>query len=369
MASPTVTYTFSNSTTADATQVNTNFTDAIAWITGGLIDYSVLTLAVASTATFNGNVTLGNATGDDITFTGSIASSVPIKTTYSYDIGSSTIGIRSIYFGDAGSAARCTRVIGNTIASGYTLTLPDTSGSIGQVPVNQGSGSLIFRHFDKFTASKTSAYTATGDETIIPVDSSGGTFDVTIPAASSTLNGKRLTILKTDTSLTAVGLITGITSSVNTEGEAVTIACNGSTWYVVERYIPHVWRTYTPTFTGFGTVNTHSIWWARVGDSLKIRGKFTSGTSTGVEARISFPGSITSDSTKVTGLQGAGIDFYGTAGAASYYTLIDSGVAYLNFGVQNSGSAGLSKANGNTFSANGEFISFTFECPITGWNG
>jgi hypothetical protein len=338
-------------------------------MTSGLIDFSLLTLTVASTATFNGAVTLGNAAGDDITVTGSLASNLPIKTTHTYDIGSSTIGLRSVYFSDAGSAARCTRVIGNTIATGYTLTLPDTAGSIGQVPVNQGSGTLAFRHFDKVTATKTSAYTATGDETIINVDSSGGTFDVTIPAASSTLNGKRLTIRKVDTSLTAVGLITGITSSVNTEGEAVTIVCDGSTWAVVERYIPHVWRAYTPTYTGFGVVNTSSLWWARVGDSVKIRGRFTSGTSTGVEARVTLPGTITSDATKVPHLQGAGNEIYNTAGAAAYFTLIESNVQYMTFGVQNASSAGLSKANGNTFSASGEILSILFECPITGWNG
>ena len=144
MANITVTNTFSNSTTADATQVNTNFTDIINGTSDGTKDFSISALTCAGAATLNGAVTLGNATGDDITFTGSLASSIPIKTTTSYNIGTSTIGLTSIYFGDAGSAARCTRVIGGTIAAGITLTLPITDGDNRDFIQSDGSGVLSF---------------------------------------------------------------------------------------------------------------------------------------------------------------------------------------------------------------------------------
>jgi hypothetical protein len=61
MAAPSVTYTFSNSTTADATEVNTNFTDIINGITDGTKDLTINLLTVNGAASFNGNVTLGNA--------------------------------------------------------------------------------------------------------------------------------------------------------------------------------------------------------------------------------------------------------------------------------------------------------------------
>ena len=145
MANVSVTHSFTNSTTADATQVNTNFTDIINGTSDGSKDFSISALTCAGNFTANGTTnTLGSASNDDLVINASLASSVPIKTTFTYDVGTSTIGLRSIYFGDAGSAARSTRVIGGTVASSYTITLPVAVGSAGQSVANLGSGSLIF---------------------------------------------------------------------------------------------------------------------------------------------------------------------------------------------------------------------------------
>lgn len=144
MAGPSVSNTFANSTTADATQVNTNFTDLINGATDGTKDYSISALTCAGAVTLNGHVTLGNASADDLTISASLASSIPIKTTNSFDIGAATLGLRSLYLADAGSAARSTRVIGATVASSYTLTLPTGAGTAGNQTVNLGSGSLAF---------------------------------------------------------------------------------------------------------------------------------------------------------------------------------------------------------------------------------
>lgn len=144
MASPSVTYTFANSTTADATQVNQNFTDLINGVTDGTKDLSISAFTCAGTATLNGHVNLGNASADDLTITASLASTIGIKTTNSFDIGSSTLGLRSLYLADAGSAGRTTRVLGATIASSYTLTLPTSAGTAGYNTVNLGTGTLAF---------------------------------------------------------------------------------------------------------------------------------------------------------------------------------------------------------------------------------
>jgi hypothetical protein len=136
MAAPSVTHTFSNSTTADATQVNTNFTDLIAGASDGTKDYSISALTCGGNVTFNGTTnTIGSASNDDLVINASLASTVPIKTTFSYDIGSATIGLRSIYLGDAGSAARSTRIIGATVASSFTLTLPTALPSSQTTPL------------------------------------------------------------------------------------------------------------------------------------------------------------------------------------------------------------------------------------------
>lgn len=140
MASISVTNTFANSTTADATQVNTNFTDIINGTSDGTKDFSINALTCAGTATLNGNVNLGNASGDDLAITASIASSLAIKTTYSYDLGSSTIGWKSFYLGSSDSAARTTRLIGATVASSWTMTLPIAAGTVGYPLVTDGAG-------------------------------------------------------------------------------------------------------------------------------------------------------------------------------------------------------------------------------------
>jgi hypothetical protein len=140
MPGPSVTYTFSNGTTADASQVNTNFTDLINGSTDGTKDYIINTLECNGNASLEGNVTLGNGTVDDITISGSLASTINIKTTFSYDIGTSTIGLRDIYLGDAGSAARTTKIRGGTVASSWTLTLPTTGGTDGFFLQTNGSG-------------------------------------------------------------------------------------------------------------------------------------------------------------------------------------------------------------------------------------
>lgn len=121
MANIAVTYSFSNGTTADATQVNENFTNIINGLSDGTKDISVSAITAAGTATFNGAVVLGNATGDDITVTGSIASSIPIKTDDTYDLGSTTLRLNQIhaheYYGTKTNDTATAGYIGEIIAA------------------------------------------------------------------------------------------------------------------------------------------------------------------------------------------------------------------------------------------------------------
>lgn len=143
MANPSVTYTFSNGTTADATQVNQNFSDLINGLTDGTKDLTVAAITAAGAVSFQGHVTLGNGTPDDITVSGSLASSIPIKTNNSFDIGSATLGLASIYLGAPSS--RTTRVRSNqSIASSFTLVLPVSVGSAGNKILGDGAGNLSF---------------------------------------------------------------------------------------------------------------------------------------------------------------------------------------------------------------------------------
>ena len=56
MAAPSVTYSFTNGTTADATQVNQNFTDLINGLSDGTKDLSILNIVIAGKATITGGI-------------------------------------------------------------------------------------------------------------------------------------------------------------------------------------------------------------------------------------------------------------------------------------------------------------------------
>lgn len=254
MPAPSVTYTFSNSTTADATQVNQNFTDLINAMSDGTKDFSISALTVAGNASFNGNVTFGNASGDDVTFTGSLASSIPIKTTNIYNIGASTLGLLSIYFGSSGGAFT-TRVIGGAAGSSYTLTLPTTGGTVGQNVRTDGSGGLSFEYPYKVT-SKTTTYTATGDEAVILCSTAGGAWTLTLPAAASFTN-KAFYIKKTTSDANALTIdgngsetIDGATTYLlRSQYECVMIVSDGSNWYVANKDSLKLFTAYV-TFSG-----------------------------------------------------------------------------------------------------------------------
>lgn len=139
MASPAVTYTFTNSTVADADEVNTNFSDLINSLTDGTKDLSISAITAAGAATFNGNVTLGNASSDDVTVTGALASNITIKNTNTYNIGSSTLGLASVYFGTADSDTA--RIVSAALAASRTYTMPD-AGTDASFVMTAGSQTL-----------------------------------------------------------------------------------------------------------------------------------------------------------------------------------------------------------------------------------
>jgi hypothetical protein len=134
------------------------------------------------------------------------------------------------------------------------------------------------------------------------------------------------------------------------------------------------WVAYTPTFTGFGTVSGISFFSRRVGGSLEIEGKFTSGTSTGTEARVTLgyngtDSNVTSSSTLMpTSPCVAGVFVASAPGTtfSSLYVLKERGVGYITFSVNSTGASGLSKQTGsNLFST--QTYSLYASIQINGW--
>jgi hypothetical protein len=239
VASPSVTYTFANSTTADATQVNQNFTDLINGLTDGTKDLSISALTCAGNATFNGNTSIGNASGDDLTITASLASSIAIKTNNSFNIGSSTLGLAGVYLGASGGFT--TRLV-SAATSSYTLTWPVAVPSItNSLMIFNTSGTASFASRGVVsTVAKTTTYTAVQGDEVILCSTAGGSWVLTLPAAASN-TGMVLTAKKTTSDTNTLTIdgnasetIDGSTTFVITaQYESVTIVCDGSNWYAI----------------------------------------------------------------------------------------------------------------------------------------
>lgn len=127
----------------------------------------------------------------------------------------------------------------------------------------------------------------------------------------------------------------------------------------------------TSDFTGFGTVAGIELQCKRDATDLLMRGKFTSGTPTAVEARINLKlnGNIltSAGSLYTPSLQRSGAYDFGIAASASGVMLIEPSVSYSTLGIQSNLAAGISKATGSVVAVNGLVISLNARIPIAGW--
>lgn len=99
-------------------------------------------LSVIGAASFAGNVTLGNATSDDITITGSIAATILTKTTNSYDLGSSSYTFKSGYFGTSVVVAGNVTISTAAVTGSAALAV---SAAAGHLTLNAGGpGSVVY---------------------------------------------------------------------------------------------------------------------------------------------------------------------------------------------------------------------------------
>lgn len=229
MPSPSVTYTFANDTTSDATQINQCFTDLINALSDGTKDLSVSAITAAGNVTFNGNTAIGNSSADDLTITSSLASTIPIKTTNTYNIGSATKGLQYAYFGSS-AGSNTARLGGFTGTADVTLAMPLLSGTLGtNFPVT----------------TQTDTYLALVTDGVILMNCATSK-TVTLPAAA-TCATKIFYIKKIDSSFAVIITIDGnaaetidgaTTTTLSTQNESITIYSDGTNWQVLDRNIP-----------------------------------------------------------------------------------------------------------------------------------
>lgn len=145
----------------------------------------------------------------------------------------------------------------------------------------------------------------------------------------------------------------------------------GSTtnWVIDSGPVVGAWTAYTPTFTGFGTVTTSSFAYRQVGDGIQIRGKFTVGTPTAVEARVSLPAGFTSAGTGIiASIQEAGPSIRSGNHGGTFFALIEPSVSYVTFTEQTSGNP-FSKLNGNAMVSAADTFSLQGDIPCAGLSG
>lgn len=134
-------------------------------------------------------------------------------------------------------------------------------------------------------------------------------------------------------------------------------------------------ESYTSSFApvGFGTVSSASASWKRVGDTIHVSGRFTSGTPTSDQARLNLPTGLLT--TSLTSNTVKGVYFREVGGAENKGGAILSTVGqnYVTMSTNltiggNTTSGSLTPGTGNEVSSSGTIISFFFSIKIQGWS-
>lgn len=136
------------------------------------------------------------------------------------------------------------------------------------------------------------------------------------------------------------------------------------------------WTAFTPSTVGsngLGTIAAESCFHKRDGKDLLIDCKITVGTTTGAEARITLPNSLTISATEVPAirlLQGYWVRVNTSATSHKRGAVIGTGGnAYINFSLDDytGTNSPLTATLASTLFASSDVISFFARVPITGW--
>jgi len=226
MPSPSVTYTFSNNATADASQVNQNFTDVINALTDASKDLSIAALTVSGNFSATGStLTLGNASSDTLTVTASLGSHLVPSTDATYDLGSAAIGYRALYLG-AGSGLTV-KIAPGAVAGDITLTTGTATGTIATLA---GTETFTNKTLTSPNVNEAVALTTTATKLNYLTSATGttGTTSTNIVFSTSPTLVTPTLGAATATSLTISGSITQTTSDGN-DNSSVNIHGGGGT--------------------------------------------------------------------------------------------------------------------------------------------
>lgn len=251
MANITVTYSFSNATTADATEVNTNFQDIIDGTSDGTKDFSIAALTCAGTLTANGNINLGNATSDDLTITARIASDLDPKTAASNTLGDATQTWQALYLDNTATDGGAIYFDGGSTEN-IKATADGTELDINGFSILDLNGAEI-KTFGLYDEAKSADYTITDTDGISVIYMTTGATDrtATLPTAADNA-GRTITMVKVDSGAglaywdgegsETVNGNTGDTLALISQYDRSTVQCNGTAWFEISGYRQNRWQ-------------------------------------------------------------------------------------------------------------------------------
>lgn len=132
--------------------------------------------------------------------------------------------------------------------------------------------------------------------------------------------------------------------------------------------------SWTPTFTGLGTVTSIDLKSRRVGDRLEFSGTFTCGTPAASTASMTLGynggnSNVVMDSVKTQAIAIGRVE--SNANASTYYgwtVLANPGASNVGFGFQSSTTSGVGFSNGNAMGwVSGTVVQVNGSVPIVGW--
>jgi hypothetical protein len=246
--------------------VNTNYTDIINGFSDGTKDLNMSAATLGGTLTANGHVTLGSNSADDLTVNASLASSIPIKTTRTYDIGSADLGLRIAYLGmnSTYTIALCGPSSG--ASADYTLTLPATAPVVGQAMVATSTSAVGWapNQYDiNAVASADYTITDTDGYSLINVTTGASNRTITLPTAAD--NSDRVIIIKKVDSGTGTVIIDGegsetidgaTTYTLYFQYDSAVVKCDGSNWHTLNVHKPPTSQILVDTPNGHGSTDT-----------------------------------------------------------------------------------------------------------------
>lgn len=237
---------------------------------------------------------------------------------------------------------------------------------------------------------KTATYTAVVGDDLISCDSSGAALTINLPTAVG-ITGKSFTIRKSDSTFATANAITvdasgsetidgATTTTLNTQYESITIVSDGANWVIVDRKIPSIWTSFTPTGS-FSTNTTYTGFWRRVGDSLEIQLNLAFSGAPAGSSTMNFPSGLTLDTAKFAGysdiantatpLLGIGYLEDDSAGASGRYACVCILVSTSTYDIWYYSSGGSSAVFSTTSPftiASGDRVNLRLTgIPISGW--